>query len=78
MFGMLAMPGSNKNYMGVPCNNHSWPKFKIILIKKWDGNPTIVQVFGRVIKNLDGSGFSHPNFLNSSSFYHPTFLTVVF
>ena len=37
-----------------------------------------IQVFGHVIKNLDGSGFSHPNFLDSSSFYHPTFLTVVF
>ena len=48
------------------------------IIKKWDGNPTSVQVFGHVIKNLDGSGFSHPNFLDSSSFYHPTFLTVVF
>ena len=34
--------------------------------------------FGHVIKNLDGSGFSHPNFLDSSSFYHPTFFTVVF
>ena len=21
-FGMLAMPGSNKKYMGVPCSNH--------------------------------------------------------
>ena len=31
-----------------------------------------------VIKNLDGSGFSHPNFLDSSSFYHQTFFTVVF
>ena len=37
----------------------------------WDGNPTTVQVFDHVIKNLDGSGFSHPNFLDSSSFYHP-------
>jgi hypothetical protein len=37
-----------------------------------------IQVFGHVIKNLDGSGFSHPNFLDSSSFYHPTFWTVVF
>ena len=37
-----------------------------------------IQVFGHVIKNLDGSGFSHPNFLDSSSFFHPTFFTVVF
>ena len=75
---------------------HSWPKFKIVLIKKvgwksyycpsflvmWSKTWMVVvfpiQVFGHVIKNLDGSGFSHPNFLDSSSFYHPTFLTVVF
>ena len=74
---------------------HSWPKFKIVLIKKvgwksyycpsflvmWSKTWMVVvfpiQVFGHMIKNLDGSGFSHPNFLDSSSFYHPTFLTVV-
>ena len=77
-------------------NNHSWPKFKIALIKKvgwksyycpsflviqsktWMVVVFPLQVFGHVIKNLDGSGFSHPNFLDSCSFYHPTFLTVVF
>ena len=37
-----------------------------------------IQVFGHVIKNLDCSGFSYPNFLESSSFYHPTFLTSFF
>ena len=25
-----------------------------------------IQVFGHVIKNLDGSGFSHPNFLGGN------------
>ena len=75
---------------------HSWPKFKIVLIKKvgwksyycpsflvmWSKTWMVVvfpiQVFGHVIKNLAGSGFSHPNFLDRSSYYRPTFLTVVF
>ena len=32
-----------------------------------------IQVFGHVIKTLDGSGFSHPNFLDNSGFSHPNF-----
>ena len=102
-----------KDTEGFASSLHSWPKFKIILIKKvewksyycpsflscdqklgwqwffpskffvmWSKTWMVVvfpiQVFGHLIKNLDGSGFSHPNFLDSSSFYHPTFLTVVF
>ena len=53
-------------------------KFLVMWSKTWMVVVFPIQVFGHVIKNLDGSGFSHPNFLDSSSFYHPTFLTVVF
>jgi len=42
---------------------HSWPKFKIVLIKKvgWKSY-YCPSFFGHVIKNSDGSGFSHPSF----------------
>ena len=53
-------------------------KFLVMWSKTWMVVVFPIQVFGYVIKNLDGSGFSHPHFLDSSSFYHPTFLTVVF
>ena len=78
-------------YLGINNSPHSWPKFKIVLMKKvgwksyycpsflvmWSKTWMVVvfpiQVFGHVNKNLDGSGFSHPNFLDSSRFYHPNF-----